>query len=127
MGSGRIGAIIVRELVQQGHDVTVMDTSMENLRRISPTLGAKTYLGDGALEDDLRRAGIEQAQAFLAVGQGDARNAFAAQKVRFLFKVPKVVCLLYDPLRQQMYLDIGLSVVSPSKVISSMVLEAMGS
>jgi len=126
MGCSRIGAIIVRQLVQDGHDVTVMDTREENLRRIPPTLGAETLIGDGTVEVDLRRAGIERVQAFLAVDQGDARNAFAAQKVRFLFKVPKVVCLLYDPTRQQMYQDLGLEAVSPSRMISSMVLEALG-
>ncbi|MBI4312262.1 MAG: TrkA family potassium uptake protein [Chloroflexi bacterium] len=125
MGSSRIGAMIVRELVQGGHDVTVMDTREENLRRIPPTLGATTLLGDGALEDDLRSAGIERMDAFFAVDQGDARNAFAAQKVRFLFKVPKVICLIYDPTRQQMYQELGVEAVSPSRTISAMLLEAL--
>lgn len=125
MGCTRIGAMIVRELVQEGHDVTVMDTTEENLRRIPPTLGARTLLADGTSEDDLRRAGIEQANAFFAVGAGDARNAFAAQKVHFLFPVPKVVCLIYDPIRQQMFRDLGVDAVSPSKMISSMLLETL--
>ncbi|MBI4340363.1 MAG: TrkA family potassium uptake protein [Chloroflexi bacterium] len=125
MGCGRIGAIITRELVQEGHTVTVLDTSEENLRRIPPTLGARTILGDGILDDDLRRAGIEGVDAFVAVEQGDARNAFAAQKARHTFKVPKVVCLIYDPIRQQMFQDLGLQAVSPSRMISGLVLEAL--
>ncbi|MBI2171386.1 MAG: TrkA family potassium uptake protein [Chloroflexi bacterium] len=125
MGCNRIGAMVVRELVQEGHQVTVMDNTEENLRRIPPTLGARTLLADGTSEDDLRRAGIQGADAFFAIGAGDARNAFAAQKVRFLFQVPKVVCLIYDPIRQQMFRDLGVDAISPSKMISSMLLETL--
>lgn len=125
MGCGRVGAMIVRELVAQGHEVTVMDSTEENLRRIPPSSGAAVLLGDGTRNDDLRWAGIEEVDAFLAVAQGDARNAFAAQKAVHEFHVPRVVCLVNDPVRQEMYRDLGLNAVSPAKLISNMIIDAL--
>ena len=125
MGCGRVGAMVARTMSQEGHQVTILDANAENLRRLPDSLGITTLLGDGTLEQDLRRAGIEEADVFVAVEGRDARNALATQKVRYLFKVPKLVCSINDPVRQAMYRKLGLEAVSPAKAASDMVLAAL--
>jgi len=125
MGCTRVGALVSRSLVEEGNSVTVLDTNEENLRRLPDSLGITTLLGDGTLEQDLRRAGIEEADAFLAVDTRDARNALAAQKVQQTFGVAKVVCQIADPARQEMYRALGLEALSPAKTVSRMLLDAV--
>lgn len=125
MGCGRIGAMVARAMAQEGHEVTVLDLSEENLRRLPDPLGVTTLLGDGTLEQDLRRARIEEADVFVAVEDRDSRNALAAQKVRHLFNVSKVICTIGDPIRQEMYRELGLEALSPAKAASAMILEAL--
>ena len=125
MGCGRVGAIIARALVEEGHTVVVLDTNEENLRRLPRNLGISLLLGDGTLDEDLRRTGIDKADAFVAVDEMDARNALAAQKARHLFKTPKVVCRIADPERLDMYRDLGLEAVSPTTAVSAMILDAV--
>lgn len=124
MGCTRVGALVSRSLAEEGNSVTVLDTNEENLRRLPDSLGITTLLGDGTLEQDLRRAGIEEADAFLAVDPRDARNVLAAQKVQQTFGVAKVVCQIADPARQEMYRALGLETLSPAKTVSRMLLDA---
>ena len=125
MGCTRVGALVSRSLVEEGNSVTVLDTNEENLRRLPDSLGITTLLGDGTLEQDLKRAGIEEADAFLAVDPRDARNVLAAQKVQQTFGVAKVVCQIADPARQEMYRALGLEALSPAKTVSRMLLDAV--
>ena len=120
-----MGAMIARALAEEGHTVTVLDTNEENLRRLPGFQEITALLGDGTLEEDLRRAGIEEADVFVAVEERDARNALAAQKAQYLFDIPKVVCHIGDPVRQEMYQQLGLEAVSPAKTVSDMILEAL--
>jgi trk system potassium uptake protein TrkA len=125
MGCTRVGALVSHTLADEGNLVTVLDTNEENLRRLPDSLGITTLLGDGTLEQDLIRAGIEEADAFLAVEPRDARNALAAQKVQQTFGVAKVVCQIADPARQEMYKALGLEAISPAMTISGMLLDAV--
>lgn len=71
-------------------------------------------VGDGTEADLLRRAGVEDADCFIAVTQGDNRNIMAAQIAQNVFRVPKVVCRIYDPIRDQVYRKLGLDVFCPT-------------
>ena len=112
-------------MASEGHTVTVLDANEENLRRLPDSLGITTLLGDGTLEEDLRQAGIEEADMFVAVENRDARNALAAQKVRYLFNTAKVVCHINDPVRQEMYRELGLEAMNPTKSVSAMILDTL--
>ena len=125
MGCGRTGGMIARTLAEEGHTVTVLDIDEENLRRLPEGLGITALVGDGILEEDLRRAGVENADVFVAVEESDTRNALAAQKARLLFNIPKIVCHIDDPLRQEMYNNLGLVAISPATVVSDLILKAI--
>ena len=99
MGSGEIGALVATALWQEGHLVSVIDTSSENLHRLPRRLQEDAILGDGVQEEDLRRAGIDGMDAFVAVSSGDCDNIFAAQMARHVFGVGRVVCRIDDPAR----------------------------
>ena len=82
-------------------------------------------LGNGLDEEALKRVGIEQADAFVAVTQGDNRNIMAAQIAKHIFKVPKVLCRIYDPLRRDLYNLLGLEAISPTTVFTQMLKEKL--
>jgi trk system potassium uptake protein TrkA len=125
MGCGRTGGIIANSLAEEGHTVTVLDADEENLKRLPDSPEITAIVGDGTLEEDLRQAGVENADVFVAVEESDTRNALAAQKARYLFNTPKVVCHMVDPLRHEMYSNLGLLAISPTRIVSEMILEAI--
>ena len=130
MGCGRIGSHIATTLWRHDHQVTVMDTEPENFLLLPPEMveqDGTTLVGDGALEAEQRRAGIEEADVFVAVAIRDSRNALAAQKAKHIFHVPRVVCRIGDPVREGMYAGLGLEAVSPTEGTSAAILRAVES
>ena len=77
-------------------------------------------LGNGIEQEALKKAGIEEAEIFIAVTQGDNRNIMAAQIAKHIFNVPRVICRIYDPLRQEIYQTLGLETISPTTIFAEM-------
>jgi trk system potassium uptake protein TrkA len=125
MGCGRVGAELAAQLDQQGHQVTVIDINPEAFRRLPMEFKGRKVVGNGVDQDVLRRVGVGEAQAFVAVTQGDNRNIMAAQMAKFIFGVPKVMCRIYDPARQEIYRSLGLETVSPTRIMVEMLLKAL--
>ena len=125
MGCGRVGAQLATLLDKEGHQVTAIDVDAYSFRRLPPDFGGTALIGSGVSEDDLKKAGIEEADAFVAVTQGDNRNVMASQIAKHIFKVPKVICRIYDPLRRDIYSLLGLEAISPTTVFAQMLKEKL--
>jgi trk system potassium uptake protein TrkA len=125
MGCGRVGAYLAALLDNEKHQVTILDINPHSFRRLVPTFRGNALLGDGTDEDSLRKAGIEKADVFLALTQGDNRNVMAAQIAKHIFNVPRVICRIYDPLREELYQTLGLEAISPTVVFSQLLKEKL--
>ena len=127
MGCGRVGSRLAGLLDADGHSVTILDTNSDQFRRLPPDFNGTALVGNGIDEESLKKAGIEEADAFVAVTQGDNRNVMAAQICKHIFNVPRVICRLYDPLRQELYSTLGLEAFSPTTMIAEMLREKLES
>ena len=125
MGCGRVGAQLAALLDAEGHVVTTLDTDVYSFRRLPPDFNGTALLGNGIDEEALKRAGIEEADAFVAVTQGDNRNVMAAQIAKHIFNVPRVICRIYDPLRQELYSSLGLEAFSPTTIFAQLLKEKL--
>lgn len=127
LGCGRQGAFLAQKLDQEGHAVTIIDRNADSFRRLGPEFKGTMQLGVGIDEDVLRRAGIESADAFIAVTNGDNTNAMAAEIASLVFKVPKVIARLYDPVRDEIYRQQGLmETVCPTVMGNNKIAELLG-
>ncbi len=125
MGCGRVGARLAVLLTTDGHAVTILDKDANSFRRLPPEFKGKPLVGNGIDEAVLKKAGIEEADAFVSVTQGDNRNVMAAQIAKHIFNVPRVICRLYDPLRQEMYSTLGLDAFTPTTIIADILKEKL--
>ena len=116
MGCGRVGARLAKLLINAGHEVAVLDTNASAFDRLGSEFRGMTLVGDGTDTDVLERAGIERADAFAAVTQGDNRNIMASQIAKEIYKVSKVVTRIYDPIRQDTFRTLGLEAISPTVI-----------
>ena len=120
MGCGRVGAQLAGMLDVEGHKVTIMDVEPYSFRKLPPTFNGLAMVGNGLEEDSLKKAGIEKADVFVTVTQGDNRNVMACQIAKHIYQVPKVVSRIYDPIREEMYRNLGIESVSPTKVVAEL-------
>ena len=115
MGCGRVGSTLARTLEKRGHTVAIIDQSADSFRRLSPNFSGRTVTGMGFDRDVLTEAGIEDAEAFAAVSNGDNSNILAARVARENFGVGNVVARIYDPGRAEVYQRLGIPTVGTVK------------
>lgn len=116
MGCGRVGATLAVMLADDGHEITILDVKSDAFRRLPPAFNGKRHIGNGIDQDVLARIGVGEADAFIAVTQGDNRNVMATQMAKHIFGVPRALCRIYDPIREEMYRKLGLETISPTIV-----------
>lgn len=106
-----------------------MDLNEAQFQRLAHDFRGTSMVGNCLDPDALKRAGIEEMDAFIAVTQGDNRNLMAAQIAKHVFSVPRVISRVYDPIRGEIYQGQGLVMVSSTIIMSQLIkerLEQMG-
>lgn len=112
MGCGRVGSTLAHSLEDRGHTVAVIDMNAEAFRRLGADFQGLTVTGIGFDRDILIAAGIERADAFAAVSNGDNSNIIAARVSRETFGVHRVVARIYDAKRAEVYERLGIPTVA---------------
>ncbi|HYZ35256.1 MAG TPA: TrkA family potassium uptake protein, partial [Pseudonocardiaceae bacterium] len=95
MGCGRVGAGLALALERIGHDVSVIDQNPQAFRRLGADFHGQSVRGSGFDRQVLIEAGIERAEAFAAVSNGDNSNIISARVARETFGVAHVVARIY--------------------------------
>jgi trk system potassium uptake protein len=108
VGCGRVGSTLAENLDAEGHDVIVFDVKTSAFDRLPETFKGAAIRGDGTDEEVLRRQGVEDADIFLALTEGDNRNIMAAQVAMETFEIGKVVAKINDPVRAAAYAELGV-------------------
>jgi trk system potassium uptake protein TrkA len=120
VGCGRVGTELAKLLSGEGHDVVVIDKNQEAFKRLGDTFNGLTMVGNGFDLALLKQVGIEKADAFCAVTDGDNTNLISAQVAKKIFNVPKVFARVYDPQRAHIYAALGLDIISGTMLLSAM-------
>jgi len=120
VGCGRVGSELAKLLSNEGHNVVVIDKSRASFDRLGGTFNGLTMVGNGFDLALLKQAGIEKADAFCAVTNGDNTNLVSAQVAKTIFKVPKVLARVYDPQRAHIYTALGLDIISGTILFAAM-------
>lgn len=121
VGCGRVGAELAKLLSNEGHDVVIIDKNPAAFNRLGGTFNGVTLVGNGFDPDLLKQAGIEKANVFCSLTNGDNTNLVSAQVAKKIFSVPKVIARVYDPERAQIYQSLGLDIISGTILFAAMV------
>ena len=122
VGCGRVGAALAEAFDNGGNEVIVIDPSTRAFDRLSGEFKGQAVRGDGTDEDVLRKAGVEGAEAFLALTEGDNRNVMAAQLAMEKLSVGKVLAKINDPVRAAAYAELGIATVCRTTMLSDAIL-----
>jgi trk system potassium uptake protein TrkA len=122
VGSGRVGSAIAKQMLAEGHEVSVLDEDPEAIALLNKgqnenweEVGGRFTVGTALEIDALLEAGIEQADAFVASTDGDNTNLVIAQIAKRRFSVERVVVRVLDPYRAKWYAEQGLQTVCPTQ------------
>ena len=125
VGCGRVGASIAQSLIEDGHDVNVIDQNLEALGRLGHDFAGNLIQGPALEITVLERAEIERADAFVAATNGDNTNIVIAQVARDRYQIPCVIARVLDPSRAKFYSQQGLTCICPTRTAIDMMQGAL--
>lgn len=125
MGCGRLGAELATKLSLEKHSVAIVDRDLKAFHRLRKGFLGETIHGVGYHKDVMLKAGIERADAFVAVTNGDNHNIVGALTAKQRFRVPKVVARIYDPQRALIYRRLGVPTVATTTWASHKIRELL--
>ena len=115
VGGGKTGSHLTRRLIDEGHEVRLIENRPEIIERLQQELpGEALVSGDGSSPATLESAGIQRAQVLAAVTGEDETNLVASTLARFEFNVPRTIARVNNPknawlFTQEMGVDVSLN------------------
>ena len=100
-GAGRVGYTIAKQLSDQGHSITVIDQSSEDIQKIDEALDVKAIVGKATYPTILEKADASDADMIIAVTRNDEINMVICQIAFSIFNIPKKIARI----RSQDYLN----------------------
>ena len=128
-GAGKVGENLTRTLVRRGHEVTLIESRRERVRRLEEEFDYRIHLGDATELYVLERAGIQRPpDLLLAVTGDDEDNIVICQLAREKYGVPKVIARVNDPRNQAHFdlLGIAPTVCATSDIMAKVEHEVPG-
>ena len=111
VGCSEVGFFLSRALAATGHEVAVIEREPHRHQVLTENMGMVALLGDGADIDVLRRAGVQRADAVVALTGVDATNLVICQLVKFLSGTTRTVTMVKDPKHEPVFDAMGVDVV----------------
>ena len=100
-GAGRVGFTIAKILSEQGHSITIIDQSSEDIQKIDGILDVKAIVGKATYPSILEKANASEVDMIIAVTRNDEINMLICQIAFSIFNVPKKIARI----RSQDYLN----------------------
>tara|TARA_B100001057_G_scaffold232469_1_gene232665 strand:- start:1651 stop:3042 length:1392 start_codon:yes stop_codon:yes gene_type:complete len=100
-GAGRVGFTIAKLLSEQGHSITVIDQSSEDIQKINDSLDVKAIVGKATYPSILEKANANETDMIIAVTRNDEINMLICQIAFSIFNIPKKIARI----RSQDYLN----------------------
>ena len=100
-GAGRVGFTIAKLLSEQGHSITVIDQSSDDIQKINDSLDVKAIVGKATYPSILEKANASETDMIIAVTRNDEINMLICQIAFSIFNIPKKIARI----RSQDYLN----------------------
>ena len=118
VGGGRVGYYLTRALLDEGHEVLLVEKNATICEVINEELGSVCLRGDGCEVTTLAEAGTDRADMLVAVTGDDEDNLVVCQVAKHKFSVPRTIALIGNPQNEVLFKKLGIDVtISSTNII----------
>jgi trk system potassium uptake protein TrkA len=118
VGGGRLGYYLTKALLDEKHEVLVIEKDAAISQAINNELGSVCLRGDGCEAATLAQAGTSRADMLIAVTGEDEDNLVACQVAKYKFQVPRTIARVRNPRNEELFRQLGVDVaVSSTSII----------
>jgi trk system potassium uptake protein TrkA len=110
VGGGRVGYYLIKALLEEKHEVVLVEKDEAICNAINDELGSVCVRGDGSEVSVLSDIGTNRADMFIAVTGDDEDNLVACQLAKHHFKVPRTIAQLLNPTHATLFKKLGIDV-----------------
>jgi len=122
-GGGKVGFFLARELIDQGHEVLIIENNAERAEFIANELGNVVLRGNADEASTLAEAGAERADVVIAVTGDDPRNLVLLQVAKRRFGARRTVARINDPRNEGLFRMLGIDATVNATQVMLSVLE----
>jgi len=122
IGGGRLGYYLLKALLNEGHEVLVLEKDARICKTITDELGSVCFRGDGCEAATLAEVGTGRADMLVAVTGDDEDNLVACQLARHKHNVPRTIARIRNPKNAILFKKLGVDVTVSS---TDLILEAI--
>lgn len=122
-GGGKVGFFLARELIDQGHEVLIIENNPERAEFIANELGNVVLRGNADEASTLAEAGAERADVVIAVTGDDPRNLVLLQVAKRRFGARRTVARINDPRNEGLFRMLGIDATVNATQVMLSVLE----
>lgn len=118
VGGGKVGYYLSRALLEEGHEVLIIEKDAKKCQRITEDLGSIVIQGDGCEVSTMMEAGFARADWLIAVTGDDEDNLVICQVGKLKFGAPRTIARINNPRNEAIFKRMGIDVtVSATNVI----------
>ncbi len=118
VGGGRVGYYLSKALLDEGHEVLIIEKNATICETVADELGSVCFRGDGCEAATLAEIGTARADMLIAVTGDDEDNLVACQVAKHKFNVPRTIARIRNPKNEAIFKKLGIDVtVSSTNVI----------
>ena len=117
LGAGRRGIRLARHLVEENKDVIIIDEDADDVNTAMAKVDCLAIKGSGTSLEDLSDAGIDDADAFVALTGSDETNLVSSGIASSEFKVPLTIASIRN-LSYTGYSGIGNSLMGITHIVN---------
>src|SRR5919202_6070455 len=119
-GGGKVGFFLARELIEQGHEVLIIENNAERAESIANELGNVVLRGNADEASTLADAGAERADVVIAVTGDDEDNLVICQVAKRRFGARRTVARINEPRNESIFRLLGIdATVNATEVLLS--------
>ena len=126
IGGGRVGYYLSKALLEEGHEIVVIEKDATVCNIINDELGTICLHGDGCEAAVLEEAGTERADMIVAVTGDDEDNLVACQVAKHKFNVPRTISRIRNPKNEILFEKLGIDItIDNTNIMLEYITEAV--
>ena len=117
-GGGQVGYYLAQGLIEQGHEVALLDKDPRRTEQLKKELGASIIRGDACEAQVLEALGCARAEIVIALTRDDEDTLVICQVAKTRFHVPQTIARVNNPRNEALFRELGIDlIVSPTQSI----------
>ncbi|HPD18078.1 MAG: NAD-binding protein [Candidatus Goldbacteria bacterium] len=122
VGAGKTGYNLAKLLMEEGHEVLLVEKNKTRYFELNNELGENIFLGDASESDILKNIGTNRADVLVAVTGDDDTNLVICQLAKIMYMIPRTIARISNPKNEDIFSSLGVdNVVNTTQIVNSLI------